>query len=99
LCDGFQAHVAACDGPLVVLLKHQRADEPNDGVVVGEDANDIRAPLDLLVQSLARRLATFNYTWLRQSDAVKAGFRVQFGGPSGPVAPGVYMPVKAPLLR
>jgi hypothetical protein len=54
LCDGFQAHVAACDGPLVVLCNHQRADEPNDGGVVGEDANDIRAPLDLLVQSLER---------------------------------------------
>ena len=44
MSDGFQAHVAACDGPLVVLFQHQRADEANDGVVIGKDADDIRAP-------------------------------------------------------
>lgn len=52
LSDGFQAHVAACDGLLVVLLKHQRTDEANDGVVIGKDADDIRPPLHLFVQPL-----------------------------------------------
>jgi hypothetical protein len=34
--EAFQGHVAAGDGPLVVLLEHQRADEADDGAVVGE---------------------------------------------------------------
>jgi hypothetical protein len=38
-----------------------------------------------------------NYTWQRQSDAVKAGFRIHFGAP--PPAPAAYMPVKAPPLK
>jgi opacity protein-like surface antigen len=38
-----------------------------------------------------------NYTWQRQSDAVKAGFRIHFGAP--PPAPPAYMPVKAPRSK
>jgi hypothetical protein len=52
LRDGFQAHVAARDSPLVVLLEHESANETDDGIVVGEDADNIRAPLDFFVQSL-----------------------------------------------
>ena len=38
--DGFQRHVAgALDGPFVVLLHQDRADEPDEGVVVGKDAD------------------------------------------------------------
>jgi hypothetical protein len=39
----------------------------------------------------------YNYTWLRQSDAVMAGFRIQFGDPGVAVSPsGAPMAVKAP---
>jgi hypothetical protein len=38
-----------------------------------------------------------NYTWQRQSDSVKAGFRIHFGAPPPP--PAAYMPVKAPLSK
>jgi hypothetical protein len=37
----------------------------------------------------------FNYTWLRQSDAVMAGLRIYFGAPAATVSPGI-MVVKAP---
>mgnify|MGYP001094792610 FL=1 len=46
--DAFQRHVAgALNGPFIVLFEQQRTDETHDGVVVGEDADDIGAPLDL----------------------------------------------------
>ena len=34
--ESFQCHVASANSPLVVLLEHQRADETDDGGVVGE---------------------------------------------------------------
>ena len=34
--EGLQAHVAAPDGPFVVLLQHQGADEADDRGLVGE---------------------------------------------------------------
>jgi hypothetical protein len=38
-CDGFQRHVTgALDGPFIVLLEQDRADEENDGVFVGKMA-------------------------------------------------------------
>ena len=46
--------VAALDQPLVVLLGEQRADEPDHGVVVGEDPDDVGAAADLLVDPLQR---------------------------------------------
>ena len=46
------AHVAARDSPLVVLLEHESANETDDGIVVGEGADNIRARLDFFVQSL-----------------------------------------------
>src|SRR5205807_1692895 len=49
-----QAEVAAADRPLVRLLEHQGADEPDDGLVVREDAGDVGAALDLLVHALGR---------------------------------------------
>ena len=36
------------DGPLVILCEQQCADEADDGVVVGEDGDDLRASLDLV---------------------------------------------------
>lgn len=40
----FHRHVAARDGPFVVLLEHGRADEANDGLAVGEYADHVGAP-------------------------------------------------------
>lgn len=51
--DGFQCYVAgSLNNPLIILLKQQCTDEPDDGVVVGEDANDISASLDLAIETL-----------------------------------------------
>src|SRR5204863_352964 len=48
--DGFQRHVAsALDGPFISLLEEDGADEPDDGGLVGEDADDLGAALDLAV--------------------------------------------------
>ena len=53
--DAFQGHVAAAlDGPFVVLLEEQSADQAEDGVVVGEDADHLGSALDLAVQPLQR---------------------------------------------
>jgi hypothetical protein len=42
------AHVAAGDGPLVVLLGEEGADEPEDRGSAGEDDDDVGAAADLL---------------------------------------------------
>jgi hypothetical protein len=47
-------HVAALQAPLVTLLEQQRANEPRDRGFVGEDPDDVRAPLDLGVEPLQR---------------------------------------------
>jgi hypothetical protein len=47
-----EAEVAASFGPLVVLLGQDRADEPDQGVAAGEDADDVGPPADLAVQPL-----------------------------------------------
>ena len=53
--DGFQAHVAgALNGPFVILLQEQGADQAGDGGLVGEDADDLAASLDLAVEPLQR---------------------------------------------
>lgn len=47
---GAFGEVAAVGGlPLVVLVDEHGSDEADDRVVVGENSNDIRASLDLLV--------------------------------------------------
>src|SRR5262245_37406556 len=51
---GFQAHVAALNRPLVVLLEQHGADEANDGRLIGENGDDIGAPLDLSIEPLQR---------------------------------------------
>ena len=51
--DGFQRHVAgALNGPLVILLEQQGADQSGNGGLVGEDADDVAAAFDLVVQTL-----------------------------------------------
>lgn len=53
--DCFQCHVAgSLNGPFIVLLQEQGSDQPDDGVVVGEDTNDLCAPLDFAVETLDR---------------------------------------------
>ncbi len=53
--DGFQGHVAgSLDGPLVVLLEQDGADEPGDSGFVGEDADDLGSAFDLAVEALQR---------------------------------------------
>jgi hypothetical protein len=47
---GFLGEVAAIAGdPLVVHVDEHRADEPDDGCGVGEDADDAASALDLFV--------------------------------------------------
>jgi len=50
----FEREIPPLKLPLVILLKQERADEPNDRGVVWEDADDIGAALHLGVESLER---------------------------------------------
>ena len=52
--EDFQAHIAAGLGPFVVLLGQHRADQADDGVAAGEDADHVGAAADFLVQPLLR---------------------------------------------
>ena len=54
LGEAVGAHVAPGDGPLVGLLGEQGADEADHGGPVGEDAHDVGAPADLLVEAFLR---------------------------------------------
>ena len=47
-------HIAVLQLPFIVLLEQYRANQPNDGGLIGKDADDIGAPLDLLVEPLER---------------------------------------------
>jgi hypothetical protein len=52
---GFQRHITgALHGPLIVLFQEDGTDEPGDGLVVGEDADDFGAALDFAVHALDR---------------------------------------------
>src|SRR5262245_61664416 len=51
LGEDFEADVAALFGPFVGLLGQYGADEADDGVAVGEDAHDVGAAADFLVES------------------------------------------------
>ena len=48
--EDVDAEVAAAFGPVVVLLDEDGADEPDRGVAVGEDPDDVGASADLAVQ-------------------------------------------------
>lgn len=51
--DGLKGQISGALGsPLVVLFEQQCADEADDGVIVGEDADDLGAPLDLAIEAL-----------------------------------------------
>ena len=49
--EDVEAEVAAGFGPFVVLFGQHGADQANEGVAVGEDADDVGAASDLLVES------------------------------------------------
>jgi hypothetical protein len=50
-----RGHVAgALDVPFVILFAQDRTDEPDDRVLVWEDADYFGAPLDLAVETLER---------------------------------------------
>ena len=52
---GFQRHVAsALRRPFVILFQQDGADEPDDGVLVGEDADHLGPPFDLAVEAFNR---------------------------------------------
>jgi hypothetical protein len=50
--EDFGAHVAALFGPFVGLVGEDRADEADDCGPVGEDADDVGAAADLIVEPL-----------------------------------------------
>jgi hypothetical protein len=53
-CQLFHRHVAARDGPLIVLFQHQGTDQANDGLAVWKDPNHVGAPLDFLIEAFQR---------------------------------------------
>ena len=54
-CDGFQCHVAGpLDRPFIILLEQDGAGQAGNGVLIGEDADDLGAALDLAVQPFQR---------------------------------------------
>ena len=50
--EGLKAHAALGDGPLVVVLEHERANQADHGVVVWKNADHVGAALDLAVDAL-----------------------------------------------
>ena len=54
--EDVQAEVAPGFGPFVVLFGQHGADEADQRVAVGEDADDVGAAADLLVEPLDRYL-------------------------------------------
>ncbi len=44
----------ALNGPFIILLQEQGAEEPNDSIVNEKDADDLGASLDLAVETLDR---------------------------------------------
>ena len=51
----YKRHVSgALHSPFVILFEQQCADESDDGVVVGEDADDLGSSLDLAIETLDR---------------------------------------------
>jgi len=46
--------IGALHGPFIVLLEQDGTDQTGDGLVVGEDADDVGSPLDLAIEALDR---------------------------------------------
>ena len=58
LGEAFGGHVAAGDGPLVVLFGEHGADETDHGLAVGEDPDNIGAATELFVEPFLRGCST-----------------------------------------
>jgi len=43
----FDLHIAVLEQPFIVLFEQERFDETDNGMLVGGDADDVVAPLDL----------------------------------------------------
>ena len=87
LRDGFQRHVAGTlDNPFVVLLEQDRSDEADDGVLIGEDADDLGSPLDLAVKALDQVCNRYESSRRQRSAAVF--YIVAYGATIGIEAPG-----------
>ena len=68
--DSFQRHVARpLHGPLIVLFEQDSPDQAYDGVFIGENADDIGAPLD------RKRKPTAAYRCLADSAIVRSVMR------------------------
>ena len=84
LVHGSFRQVAAGDGPLVLLVGKDRSDEADHGRVAGEDPHDVRAALDLLVQSFQRAvaldLAPVDLRERGEGEDVGAGAGEELGG-------------------
>ena len=61
------AEVATGDLPLVMLLGQDGTNEAGDGGVVGEDADDVGAALDLAVEAFDGVVATHHFDARRRS--------------------------------
>jgi hypothetical protein len=75
--EDVQAEVAPGFGPLVVLFGQDGADEADQGVAVGEDADDVGAAADLLVEP-------FLYPALGGGSTRRGGMFIDRGGEGGP---------------
>ena len=103
LGDRLDAHVAAADGPLVVLLGEQCTDKADDRGPVGEDADDVGAATDLAVQPLERVVIPYERRWmpavtLTDSTLVVSGL-VSTVRPSGTGAFGSRRRMGRPFLQ
>lgn len=68
------AHAAASDGPLVVLLGQDSVDQADDGVAIGEDADDAGVTADF---PLRRSRGLLDRMWIQWAlgKLAKAGNR------------------------
>src|SRR5579883_3494391 len=74
--------MASGDHPLVMRLGEHGADQPDDGRAVGEDADDVGAPADLLVEALLRVVAPDLAPMLAGEGGEGEEIRTGFGEPS-----------------
>jgi hypothetical protein len=67
------------DRPFVVLLEEDGADEPDDGVVVGEDADDLGPALGRVKKECVTVAPSTVEAWARLSEEVRRYMRSKAG--------------------
>lgn len=96
--DCLKGHVTgSLYGPFIILLQEQGTDQPDDGVVIGEDADDLSAPLDLAVETLYRvgsRYKIFGSYALLQFRELRRMLRASGTEAPGPRRCGQLVPLK-----